>query len=157
MGTLEGGQISIDQHQGADRSFQLRPLLSSPGRWRMQRISREASRVSNAFCLFASPILLRGKRSGIDRRRSDSAHVPSDGDKSLFNGNKGSYRRRRLGVLPVSNASSALAGDSNGLGFRHIAVSSRRRLAGIQFACPVRILRTSRHCLDPATAGLRLC
>ena len=50
----------------------------------MQRISREASRVSNAFCLFESPILLRSKRSGIRGRHSDGAHVRCDGGKSVF-------------------------------------------------------------------------
>jgi hypothetical protein len=82
---------------------------SRPGRY--QRLSREASRVSNAFCLFASSVLLRSKRSGMYRRRSGSAHVRCDGDKSVFNGNKGSYRKRRLEFLSVNNASSALVGD----------------------------------------------
>ena len=92
----------------------------------MQRISREASRVSNAFCLFASPILLRSKRSGIHRRRSGSTHIRCNGDNSVFDGDKGSCRKCRLGFLSVNNASSALVGDCNGLGFRCSAVISRR-------------------------------
>ena len=111
MGQFQTGQVSVGQHRRADRSFQLRPLLPSASKWRMQRLSSEASCVSNPFCQFACPRLLRRKRSGIYRRLPGEAHVRCDSDKSVFKGSKGSYRKHRLGFLPVNDASSAFAGD----------------------------------------------
>jgi hypothetical protein len=111
MGQLQVGKMPAGHYRWEDGSFQLRALLPPAGKWRMQRLPGEASRVSNTFCLFASPILLRGKRPGIYGGRSGGAHVRCDGGNSVFNGHKGSYRKRGLGFLPVNHASSPLVGD----------------------------------------------